>query len=435
LQRFHWTDLRQSKLKKTGIEILNVLFAEQLILIRFCMPDSNGVFMNIAEIRDDTVGVSQVAHLIASGSALMPKPVVDAVINHTILEAQIGGYEAHALQIDQLDGVYSSIAKLIGAHRDEIAILENATAAWCHVFYALPLKKGDRILTCEAEYAANYVAFLQRQKRDGIEIEVIPSDKNGAIDLDALEKAIDERVALISLTWIPTNGGLVNPAKEVGKIAKAHNIPYLLDGCQAIGQMPVDVKDLGCDFFSATGRKFLRGPRGIGFLFIKRHWFERLEPIVIDHFAAPWVDRNNYQLRTDARRFENWENSYALRAGLGAAAEYAMSIGLTEIQERSWRLANELRKKIEQIDNAHLRDIGAEKCAIVSFTIEGLIPREVVSRLRSKGINIGTSDPSSTRLDAEARGLPTVMRAAPHYYNTSEEIDLLIEALKSEAST
>ncbi|MEL0637355.1 aminotransferase class V-fold PLP-dependent enzyme [Marinomonas sp. TI.3.20] len=387
--------------------------------------------IDIEKIRSETPGVDNSIHLLASGSALMPQPVIDAIINHTLLEARMGGYEAQAEESEKLEATYQSIATLIGAKKHEIALMENATAAWCHAFYALPLKAGDRVLTCEAEYAANYVAYLQRVKRDGIVIDVIPSDESGAIDTVALEAMIDERVALIAITWIPTNGGLVNPAAKVGKIAKRHGITYLLDACQAVGQMPVNVQQLGCDFLSATGRKFLRGPRGTGFLYVTEALIEGLEPIVIDHFAAPWVAKDQYQLRGDARRFENWENSYALRSGLSAAVEYAMAIGLDDIQQRSWYLANYLRGQLSDIPGAIIRDLGTEQCAIVSFTIDGKTPSNAVSQLRHKNIIIGASDPSSTRLDAEARNLPRVMRAAPHYYNTESEIDLFIAALKS----
>ncbi|WP_133012366.1 aminotransferase class V-fold PLP-dependent enzyme [Marinomonas flavescens] len=387
--------------------------------------------IDIEKIRSETPGVDNSIHLLASGSALMPQPVIDAIINHTLLEARMGGYEAQAEESEKLEATYQSIATLIGAKKHEIALMENATAAWCHAFYALPSKAGDRVLTCEAEYAANYVAYLQRVKRDGIVIDVIPSDESGAIDTVALEAMIDERGALIAITWIPTNGGLVNPAAEVGKIAKRHGITYLLDACQAVGQMPVNVQQLGCDFLSATGRKFLRGPRGTGFLYVTEALIEGLEPIVIDHFAAPWVAKDQYQLRGDVRRFENWENSYALRSGLSASAEYAMAIGLDDIQKRSWHLANYLRGQLSDMPGVLIRDLGVEQCAIVSFTIDGKTPSNAVPQLRHKNIIIGASDPSSTRLDAESRNLPTVMRAAPHYYNTENEMDQLIAALKS----
>ena len=385
--------------------------------------------LDIDRIRADTPGVNSVNHLLACGSALMPTPVVEAITSHIALEARIGGYEAQAQANNQLDGVYDSVAALIGARRQEIALVENATAAWCHAFYALPLRAGDRVLTGEAEYAANYVAFLQRAKRDGIEIDVVPSDESGMLDVAAMEAMIDDRVALIAITWVPTNGGLVNPAKAVGEVARQHAIPYLLDACQAVGQMPVHVDEIGCDFLSATGRKFLRGPRGTGFLYVREQRIESLEPIFIDHFAAPWAAVERYELRADARRFENWENAYALRAGLGAAADYLTAIGIEPIKQRAWHLASGLRERLSTLAGVQLRDIGREQCAIVSFTAQGLEPRHTVTALRKQGINIGASDPASTLLDSNMRGLPTMLRASPHYYNTEAELDALVDAL------
>ncbi len=386
--------------------------------------------MDVEKLRAETPGIAEGIHLLAAGSALMPQPVIDAVIDHTKLEGRLGGYEAKAQMAEKLDGVYDVVAALIGAERREIALMENATVAWCHAFYALPLAPGARILTCEAEYAANYVAFLQRAKKDNLVIDVIPNDASGALDPGALEAMIDDRVGLIATTWIPTNGGLVNPAAAVGRVARKHNIPYLLDACQAVGQMPVDVGALGCDFLSATGRKFLRGPRGSGFLYVAKKWLADLEPVMIDHFAAPWVARDRYQLRDDARRFESWENSYALRAGLGAAVEIATALGLAAIQDRTWGLAATCRDMLKELPGAKIRDIGTEQCAIVSFTIDGLEPRQTVADLLRQGIAIGASSPASTRLDAEARDLPELLRLAPHYYNTEQELKQLIQALR-----
>lgn len=385
--------------------------------------------VDVERIRGETPGIGERVHLLASGSALMPKPVVDAVIEHTLLEAEIGGYEAAARQQTALDQVYDSVARHIGANRREIALMENATVAWCHAFYALPLKSGSRILTCEAEYAANYVAFLQRAKRDDLIIEVIPSDAHGALDMDALEDAMDEDVGLIAITWVPTNGGLVNPAAAVGEVARRHGVPYLLDACQAAGQMRIDVDALGCDFLSAAGRKFLRGPRGTGFLYIREKWLDHLEPAMIDHFGAPWVARDRYELRPDARRFETWENSYALRAGLGAAFDYADAIGIDAIEARVGQLADHCRATMAAHDSFLLRDIGQHRCGIVSFSMHNAEATDVVRRMGEAGFAIGTSDAASTRLDAERRNLPTILRMAPHYYNTENEITRAVQAL------
>jgi len=388
--------------------------------------------MDVVErVRAETPGLQYVNHLMAAGSALMPQPVIDAVVGHFTLEAQIGGYEAHAREQDELALTYDAVAQLLNARRDEIALLENATAGWCHVFYSLPLGPEDRVLTSEAEYAANYVAFLQRQRRDGIIIEVIPSEANGETSVDALAEMIDESVKLVATTWVPTNGGLVNPAAQIGAITRSHGVPFLLDACQAVGQMPVDVEVLQCDFLTGTGRKFLRGPRGTGFLYVRRALLDSLEPAMIDHFAAPWVAPDRYELRGDARRFETWENAYALRAGLRAAVQYALDLGLDAIQDQAWSLAERLRTSLQAVPGATIRDIGDTQCAIVSFTVDGLDPRPTVALLRERGICIGASDPSSTLLDARKRLLPTVLRASPHYYNTTSDIDDLVDALQS----
>lgn len=382
--------------------------------------------IDIERIRTDTPAVSRLAYLHNAGSALMPLTVVAAMKQHIDLESEIGGYAAADRESGRLDAVYGSVARLLNAAPDEIALMENATVAWQMAFYALPFRAGDRILTAEAEYAANYVAFLQIAKRTGAVIDIVPSDASGELDVEALAHMIDDRVKLIAMTWVPTNGGLVNPAAAVGRIARAHGIPYLLDACQAVGQMQVDVEAIGCDMLSATGRKFLRGPRGTGFLYVRRSLLQQLEPPMIDHFAAPWVSRDHYQLRDDARRFETWENNYAARLGLGAAVDYALDIGLGPIEQRCRLLADRLRSGLASVRGITIRDLGRAPGAIVSFTMEGREADAIVSSAATAGITIGASHPSSTLIDAEIRALPPVVRASPHYYNTESEVDRLI---------
>ncbi|TWA97041.1 aminotransferase class V-fold PLP-dependent enzyme [Bradyrhizobium stylosanthis] len=385
--------------------------------------------LDLDQIRSDTPAVSRRTYLHNAGAALMPTVVAAAMKEHIDLESEIGGYAASDRESGRLDAAYGSVARLLNASPDEIALVENATVAWQMAFYSLPFRKGDRILTAEAEYAANYVAFLQVAKRTGAVVNVVPSDPSGELDVQALEGMIDERVKLIAITWVPTNGGLVNPAAAIGKIARAHGIPYLLDACQAVGQMEVDVEAIGCDMLSATGRKFLRGPRGTGFLYVRRALMQQLEPPMIDHFAAPWVSRNEYRLRDDARRFENWENNYAARLGLGAAVDYALKIGIGPIAQRCRLLAGRLRGGLAGIRGVTIRDLGRMPGAIVSFTMDGHEAEDIVRSAAAAGITIGASDPASTRIDAEMRSLPDVVRASPHYYNTEAEVDRLIAHL------
>ena len=393
-----------------------------------------GPGMDVDRLRAETPGTEHRIHLNNAGAGLMPLPVLQAMTDYLRREAEIGGYEAADEARARLDGVYDSVARLIGAARDEIALTENATVAWQMAFYALPLRAGDRILTARAEYAANYVAFLQVAKRTGAVIEIIPDDANGVLDPEALERMLDDRVRLIAITWVPTNGGLVNPAAAVGRIARAHKIPYLLDACQAVGQMPVDVADLQCDMLSATGRKFLRGPRGTGFLYVRRAMIEKLEPPIIDHFGAPWVAPDRYELRPDARRFETWENNYAARLGLGVAVDYAQAIGIEAIAARCGMLGGRLRGGLRQIEGVTIHDLGPRPAAIVTFSVMGHEADAVKTHLAAAGINVSTSDPLSTLLDAKRRTLPVIVRASPHYYNTDEEVDRLTSVIAKLAS-
>lgn len=360
----------------------------------------------------------------------MPAPVVAAVKDHIDLEAMRGGYEAADMKADAVSAVYASVGRLLNAGSDEIALTENATVAWQMAFYAQRFRPGDRILTARAEYAANYVAFLQMARRTGVTIEVVPDDETGALDPDALAAMMDERVKLVAITWIPTNGGLINPAAEVGKIARRHGVTYLLDACQAVGQLPVDVEEIGCDLLAATGRKFLRGPRGTGFLYVRRSLLETLEPAMIDHFGAPWIEADRYSLRPDARRFETWEKNYAARLGLGAAVDYALGLGLDAIRARCLALTERLRAELERIPSVSLHDLGHERAAIVSCSFDGHAAECIRSYMARQAINVSVSRPSSTLLDATTRGLPTVLRASPHYYNTDEEIDQFVGAVK-----
>jgi selenocysteine lyase/cysteine desulfurase len=214
----------------------------------------------------------------------------------------------------------------------------------------------------------------------------------------------------------------VNPVEEIGAITREHGIPYLVDACQSAGQMPLDVEALGCDMLSATGRKFLRGPRGTGFLYVRRAILDRLEPPLLDLHAATWTGRDTYELRGDARRFENWETNVAGKIALGVAVDYALGWGLQAIWGRVRSLADGLRAGLAALPSVTLRDRGAITCGIVTFTTAGKEPAAIRDALRERGVNVTDSPAEYTRLDMEARGLTGVVRASVHYYNTEEEV-------------
>jgi selenocysteine lyase/cysteine desulfurase len=390
--------------------------------------------IDLDRLRADTPGCAEVAHFNNAGSSLPPLPVVNAVIDHLQLEARIGGYEAANQADARLEAVYASIAKLINAHPDEIALVENATRGWDMAFYALQFQPGDRILTGIAEYASNVISYLQIAQKTGAVVEAVPNDESGQVSIADLERMIDPtgskgKVKLISFTHVPTNGGLVNPAAEIGAVARAHGIPFLLDACQSVGQIDIDVAAIGCDMLSATGRKYLRGPRGTGFLYVRREMIERLEPPFLDLHAAEWVAPDRYEIRKDARRFENWESFVAGRLGLGAAADYALKIGMKAIEADLTAKAAQLREGLSKIPGVAVHDIGRKKGGIVTFTKQGRSAGEIKAALGARRINTSVSGASSTLFDMSARGLRELVRASVHYVNNTAELDRLIGAV------
>ncbi len=250
--------------------------------------------------------------------------MLDAVLGHLELETRLGGYEAEDAAADALARVYDSAAALIGARRDEIAVVENATRAWDMAFYShpVPARRPDPDLGGRVREQLHRLppGRAAGGRRGGADRE----RRTGALSVDALREAIDERVRLISVTHVPTNGGLVNPAAEVGAVASEAGCLYLLDACQSVGQIPVDVDAIGCDFLSATSRKFLRGPRGCGFLYVRAGRLEQLEPPFSTCTRRSGRRPATTRSAPDARRFENWESNVAAKLGLGAAIDYAL---------------------------------------------------------------------------------------------------------------
>jgi len=386
---------------------------------------------DLPALRADTPGTDTVLHFNNAGAALPPQPVVDAQVTHLKREATIGGYEAAAEAEAQLHHTYDAIARMLGCETEEIALVENATRAWDMAFYGLSFGPNDRILTSPSAYASNHIACLQVAEQTGASVEVLPHDPHGQVDVAALRAKMDDDVALIALTHVPTNGGLVNPAAEVGAVAQNAGVPFLLDACQSAGQMPLPVDEIGCTMLSATGRKYLRGPRGTGFLYVRDDWIERIEPPLLDLHAATWTAPDEYEIHPDARRFETWESHVAGQVALGAAVDYALDRGLDAIFERNQHLAHALRTELEKVPGVTVHDQGRVRCGITTFSAEQNDAAALQAALREQHVNVSVSPPSSTRLDAEARALPDLVRASVHYYNTTGEIDRFITALRT----
>jgi selenocysteine lyase/cysteine desulfurase len=345
-------------------------------------------------------------------------------------EALYGGYETEAKYRTQLDHTHTLIAQLINAHPDEIALVENASAAWDIAFNGLHFQPGDEVITSEMEYASNVLGLLNAQKMVGIVIKMIPNDAQGNFPLSALEAAITPKTKLIAVTHVPASSGNVLPVVAIGEIARKHNIVYLLDACQSAGQMPVDVQAIGCDMLAVTGRKYLRGPRGCGFLYVRKQMVNKLKLLFFDARTVSSMNQQGFVIREDARRFEWFEKHPAVVLGLHKAVEYVLGIGVERIWKRIQHLAFLFRQRLREMDGITVHDQGDELCGIITFSISGVTAAEVRTKLAGKNINVNIGFAKSTLYYMNRKGLDGIVRASVHYYNTEEEIEKVCGELR-----
>jgi selenocysteine lyase/cysteine desulfurase len=390
---------------------------------------------DLARWRAATPGCTDRVHLNNAGAALMPRPVLEVVTAHLEREARIGGYEAADEALPRVRASYEAVARLVGAHPRNIAMVENATVAFSQALSALDFRPGDVIVTTRADYPSNQLMFLSLARRLGVEVQRAADLPEGGVDPEDLRRlAQHPRCRLVAVSWVPTNSGLVQAAIEVGAVCREIGVPYLVDACQSVGQMPVDVRALQCDFLAATGRKFLRGPRGIGFLYVSDQALERgLYPLYVDLHGADWTDPDAFTLGDGARRFENWEFAFALVLGLGEAARYALAVG-PEGFARAHRLAHALRERLATLSGVRVLDRGRERCAIVTIDPAGRDAGELKRTLRARGINTSSSHRADGVIDMDEKGVTSVLRLSPHYYNTEDELDAATAALQEELS-
>jgi len=361
----------------------------------------------------------------------MPSPVLDAIRTHLDLEASIGGYEAESEASAEIATAYEDVANLLGTAPSNIAFSEHATASFVSALSAVRFSAGDVVLTTRNDYVSNQIQYLALAQRFGVEVVRAPDAPEGGVDLGAIEGLIHRRrPRLVAVTQIPTNSGLVQDVEAIGAMCRAREILYLVDGCQSVGQMPVDVEAIACDFFSATARKYLRGPRGAGFLYVSDRALEAgLEPLFPDLRGADWVAPDLYQPAPDAKRFETWEFFWGLVLATGVAARYATDLGLDTIRDRSWSLADRLRAMLARVDGVRLLDHGPMLCATVTASVDGWHAPDLARELRTRGINTTGQEGTDAIIDYDEKGVDGCLRISPHYFNTDEELETLIAAL------
>jgi len=390
---------------------------------------------DLARWRADTPGVAHVTHFNNAGAALMPQPVIDAVNAHTALEAQMGGYEAAAARADTVRAVYASIGALIGADAEDIALTANATDAYARALSSIPFASGDVIVTTRSDYVSNFIQFQSLAQRFGVDVVTAPDGDNGVVDVDALADIARSRATkLIAVSHVPTHSGRVQDVAGIGAacrdLRQNSDCLYLVDACQSVGQMPVDVAAVGCDFLSVTSRKFLRGPRGIGFLYVAPSVIARdLAPLFLDLHSAHPTGPSTFAPVSTAKRFEDWEFNYGCVLGLGAAVDYVLSFGMDVIGERIRTLSDTIRTRISALPGAQLLDKGADRCAIVPIVFAGKRAGDVKAHLSARNINVSLLSPDYQPDNAELAAAGGAIRVSPHCYNSLDDVDVLIETL------
>lgn len=389
--------------------------------------------VQLAQWRQETPGCASRVHLNNAGAGLMPQSVLHAIVAHLNREANFGGYESADAAADAVSEVYADVARLIGTQPRNIAVVENSTVAFFQALAAFDFHPGDVIVTTRNDYISNQLAYLSLGRRYGVQIRRAADLASGGVDPDSVrELLVDSHVRLLAVTWVPTNSGLIQPVEALGEIAESAGVPYLIDACQAVGETPVDVTKLRCEFLSATARKFLRGPRGLGFLYVSDRAIKRGDfPLYIDMRGAKWIAADSFELAPDARRFENWEFPYSLVLGLGEAARYAMSVGIERGGRRARELAAKLRSKLSGVPRFRVLDRGRELAAIVTVEIRGWHAPDAVTLLRQRGINTSATRRAVAVIDMDEKRAASAVRLSPHYYNTDGELDAAVDALKS----
>jgi selenocysteine lyase/cysteine desulfurase len=381
--------------------------------------------------RSDTPGCSKRIHLNNAGAGLVPEVVHQAIVDHLELERDAGGYEAAAIKHDEIQDTYGALAQLVGARPENIGIVANATAGFVQSMSSFDFKPGDAILTSRADYTSYQIHYLALSQRLGVRVLYADDLSEGGIDPDSVRGILSrEKCRLVHVSWIPTHSGMVQDVSAVGSACEEAGVPFIVDACQAVGQLPIDVATLRCDYLSVTARKFLRGPRGIGFMYASDRALERGDhPLFVDMRGARWVAPDRYEIDVTAKRYEDWEFAYGLVLGLRAAAKYALEAGVARCGERARDLAARLRGALREIPGITVLDRGSELCAIVTASVEGVHAQHVVEHLSSRGINSAASLKWYGLLDFGPRGVESAVRLSPHYYNTVEEIDSAVAAL------
>ena len=387
--------------------------------------------MEISEIRQRIPVCSRMTYLNTGWSGPSPVNVVDAIKRRLDVEL-IGGpaspdvsESGRAVRVAARDAA----ASLLNASPDEVCITKNTTDGLNMVMNGLTWQAGDEIVSCDLEHSSVLVPSFFKQHRHGAVLKVVHLESNEPREniLSKLEDAITDRTRLVFLSHIEYSSGLRQPVEEIRRMTKDRGIMMLLDGAQTAGHIQLDMKAIDCDFYSIPGQKWLLGSEGVGALYIRRELISQVEPVAVSGGAvlpheAP--DRFEPNIST-MDKFNVSSSSSALQAGLLEAISFIQSIGVDVIEQRDVDLASALKEGLNGIPGVNVLSPMERQSSsgLVSFSVDGVEPAEVVSYLWDEH-----------RIAVRRVGYPAGVRASLHFFNTEEEVEKLVDAVRQKAS-
>ena len=377
-----------------------------------------------------------VVHFNHSGAGLPSPETVQAVVDHLRLEAERGPMEAGAIASDAIRNSYQVAAQLLGCAPQDVAFGTSHGQLYGNLIASIPLSAGDKIFVSRQEWIGNVLCLQRSANLSGASLSLMASDDTSAVDPIALGESLSSEVRIVALTWIGAGSALINPAAAIGAAIRhaGSSAFFIIDASQAIGQVPINVAEIGCDALIACGRKFLRGPRGTALAYISPRLAAEIVPRSIDNVSST-LSNGNVVVANSAQAFEFGEESVALKLGLGKAIEQALSLGVDRIRLKLHHKAAILRQALAVVPGVQLLDLGNSKGAAVTFAINGVACATAKQRLADQGINIGMNGPGYTPYDLSIRGISELLRASVHLSTTDDDIALIVNATRSISQT
>lgn len=362
-----------------------------------------------------------------AGSSKNSNKVIKTIIAYLEEEQKLGGYLAAKLNRPKILNFYRVFSKLIKCKKSEISFLPSSTYGWNFFLNSISFKKNDNVIIFENEYGNNFISLL---KKKNLKIKVSKLSHDGQVCFESLKENIDRNTKLVSVCHISSQCGNLIDVQKVGKIVKEinRNTLFLVDACQSIGQIDINVRKINCDVMIGSGRKYLRGPRGTGFIFIKDDLKKNLSPIISDSFSCKIV--NMKKIIYKKNYFETFEYSPALLLGLTEAIENIHSIGIKKIQKKIKKLSLYFRLKVRKLNGVIIFENECLISGINTIIINGFSTKEVLDYLLKKKILCSISDNKTSYHFFKTRKRKSLLRLSFHYYNDFKEIDFLIKTIE-----